>query len=258
MAKMAKKSQTDFTKGGRDISNTAVPLYQNALRDINDYNANTQGVIDDYLNKYYTNTTEQNDFMRDYNRAMANKTAQNYSATGGGYSSAGQRAYEDLQRAENDLANRIYSGNVANAANMANQYYQNLLSSTNAYDRAYLQGKAYSDVQQYNDIADQNNSWTNQVVGALPAVGSALSFINPVAGLVGGAVGEGLNNAFGLDTSAALGQMGAGSGQSAGSGSSPWSNLANILYEKGKQHNKPTGTETTPQARTIFDEFWGR
>lgn len=242
MAKMAKKSQTDFTKGGRDISNTAVPLYQDALRDINDYNANTQGYIDDYLSKYYTNTAEQNDFMREYNRAMANKTAQNYSATGGGYASAGQRAYDDLQRYQDDLANRIYSGNVANAANMANQYYQNLLSSTNAYDRAYLQGKAYSDVQQYNDIADQNNSWTNQVVGALPAVGSALSFINPVAGLVGRAVGEGLNSAFGVDTSAALGQMGAGSGQSAGSGSSPWSNLANILYEQGKQFNTPKQT----------------
>lgn len=244
MAKKAKKSQTDFTKGGRDISNTAVPLYQNTLRDISDYNANTQGYIDDYLNKYFTNTSEQNDFMRDYNRAMANKTAQNYSATGGGYSSAGQRAYEDLQRAENDLANRIYTGNVANATNMANQYYQNLLKSTDAYDRAYLQGKAYSDVQQYNDMVDQANSWTSVLGNAASGVGKVLSTIpNPWTQGIGAGLqilGEPL--VVEMPQSA----YGAGSGQGAGTGAqqgmfgNTFGNIATGLAAWSKSSNAPT------------------
>ena len=60
MAKKAKKVQTDYTKGGRDISNTAVPLYQTNLQRIDEYNANPNAMTDANLEKYYTNTTAQN------------------------------------------------------------------------------------------------------------------------------------------------------------------------------------------------------
>ena len=218
MAKKAKKVQTDYTKGGRDISNTAVPLYQTNLQRIDEYNANPNAMTDANLEKYYTNTTAQNDFLRDYERSMANKTAQNYAATGGGYSSAGQRAYDDLQRYKSDEAARLYDAGVANAASMAQSYFKNLLNSNAAYHNAYSLGKDYSDIEQYNNMVDQNNKWYNQVGGIASGVGSVLSNIpNPYTQAIGAGLQLG-GNMMSVDTSDYFGSQGAGSGQGYGSG----------------------------------------
>lgn len=238
MAKKAKKIQTDYTRGGRDISNTAIPLYQTILQQMADYNNNPSARIDEYLDKYYTNTTAQNDFLREYNRAMANKTAQNYSATGGGYSSAGQRSYDDLQRYENKLASQLYDQGVANAAAMAQQDFSNLLNAGNAYNQAYNLGKGYSDIEQYNNMVKQNNKWYNQIGQVLPAVGSAIGgkFGGPVGSAIGGAIGNGLGGMMSVDTSDYFGAQGAGSGQGYGAGAqsgqyagSPWNQISNII-----------------------------
>lgn len=238
MAKKAKRIQTDYTRGGRDISNTAIPLYQTILQQMADYNNNPSARIDEYLNKYYTNTTAQNDFLREYNRAMANKTAQNYSATGGGYSSAGQRSYDDLQRYENKLASQLYDQGVANAAAMAQQDFSNLLNAGNAYNQAYNLGKGYSDIEQYNNMVKQNNKWYNQIGQVLPAVGSAIGgkFGGPVGSAIGGAIGNGLGGMMSVDTSDYFGAQGAGSGQGYGSGvqsgqyaGGPWNQISNII-----------------------------
>ncbi len=218
MAKKAKKVQTDYTKGGRDISNTAIPLYQTNLQRMDEYNANPNAMIDANLEKYYTNTSAQNDFLRDYERSMANKTAQNYSATGGGYSSAGQRAYDDLQRYKSDEAARLYDVGVANAKSMAQNYYNNLLNANVAYHHAYGSGKEYSDIEQYNNMVDQNNKWNNQVGGIASGVGKVLSSI-PTAYTQ--AIGAGLQlggNMMSVDTSDYFSSQGAGSGQGYGSG----------------------------------------
>ena len=255
MAKKAKKIQTDYTKGGRDISNTAIPLYQTNLQQIADYNNNPSARTDEYLDKYYTNTTAQNDFLREYNRAMNNKTSQNYSATGGGYSSAGQRSYDDLQRHENDLASRLYDQGVANAEAMAQQDFNNLLQSNIAYHNAYGLGKEYSDIQQYNNMVKQNNKWYNQVGQVLPAVGSAVGSIwGPVGSAVGGAIGNGLGGMMSVDTSDYFGAQGAGSGQGAGLGvqsgqyaGSPWNQISNIItnneLKKLAEKNNNGGTK---------------
>lgn len=255
MAKKAKKIQTDYTKGGRDISNTAIPLYQTNLQQIADYNNNPSARTDEYLDKYYTNTTAQNDFLREYNRAMNNKTSQNYSATGGGYSSAGQRSYDDLQRHENDLASRLYDQGVANAEAMAQQDFNNLLQSNIAYHNAYGLGKDYSDIQQYNNMVKQNNKWYNQVGQVLPAVGSAVGSIwGPVGSAVGGAIGNGLGGMMSVDTSDYFGAQGAGSGQGAGLGvqsgqyaGSPWNQISNIItnneLKKLAEKNNNGGTK---------------
>lgn len=217
MAKQAKKIQTDYTKGGRDISNTAVPLYQTNLQQMADYNSNPSARTDEYLDKYYTNTAAQNDFMTEYNRAMANKTAQNYSATGGGYSSAGQRSYDDLQRYENKLASQLYDQGIANARAMAQQDFNNLLQANTPYQNAYNLGKAYSDIEQYNNMVDQNNKWYNQVGGVAGGVGKVLSTIpNPYTQAIGAGLQVG-GNMMSVDTSDYLNSQGAGSGQGYGS-----------------------------------------
>lgn len=257
MAKKAKKVQTDYTKGGRDISNTAIPLYQTNLQQMADYNNNPSARTDEYLDKYYTNTSAQNDFLREYNRAMSSKTSQNYSATGGGYSSAGQRAYDDLQRYEDDLASRLHDQGVANAAAMAQQDFNNLLQSNAAYQNAYNNGKEYSDIQQYNNMVKQNNKWYNQIGQVLPAVGSAIGskFGGPIGSAVGGAIGNGLGGMMSVDTSDYFGAQGAGSGQGYGTGvqggqyaGSPWNQISNIitnneLKKLAEKNNNNGGTK---------------
>lgn len=237
MAKKAKKVQTDYTKGGRDISNTAIPLYQTNLQQISDYNADPSARTDSYLDKYYTNTSAQNDFLREYNRAMANKTSQNYSATGGGYSSAGQRAYDDLQRYQDDLASRLYDQGVANASAMAQRDFSNLLQANNAYNQAYALGKEYSDIEQYNNMVSQNNKWYNQVAQALPAIGSGIGSVvgGPVGSTLGGTLGGALAGTFSTDTSDYFGTQGAGSSRAQGVGTqggqyvNQWTPVANAI-----------------------------
>ena len=255
MAKKAKKIQTDYTKGGRDISNTVIPLYQTNLQQIADYNNNPSARTDEYLDKYYTNTSAQNDFLREYERAMSNKTSQNYSATGGGYSSAGQRAYDDLQRYEDDLASRLYDQGISNAKAMAQQDFNNLLNAGTSYHNAYGLGKDYSDIEQYNNMVNQNNKWYNQVGQILPAVGSAVGSIwGPVGSAAGNAIGKGLGGMMSVDTSDYFGSQGAGSGQGYGTGvqggqysSGPWEQLSNIITNNELRklaNNKPNNGGT--------------
>ena len=219
MGKMAKKIQTDYTTGGRDISNTAVPLYQKNLNLISEYNSDPTGTIDMYKNKYYTNTANQSDFLTDYNRAMANKTNANYSATGGGYSSSGQRAYDDAQRYWNDRAARLEDYGVQSAASMAQNYYNNLLNANTGYNQAYNLGKEYSDIEQYNNLAKQNNSFKNQALGVggglMTGIGSVLTMIPDKAALGIGLTAAG--SALGSQTIDGS-SFGAGSSTTAGTG----------------------------------------
>lgn len=205
MAKMAKKTQTDYTRGGRDISNTAIPLYQENLTRMGSYLEDPSARTDEYLNKYFTNTPEQNDFLRNYQRTMSGLTGSNYASTHGGYSSANQFNYDQNQRYMNDYLARLYSQGVGNAFTMSNQDYQNMLAGNQAYQNAYQLGKAYSDVQQYNDLVRQNNKLGNQLFQNAGNIGTAVGSIwGPVGGMVGGAIGNTLGSTFSTDVSPAL------------------------------------------------------
>lgn len=240
MAKMAKKIQTDYTRGGRDVSNTAVPYWQNALGYANDYLSDPKSYINSYLEEFYDpNSASQRDFNRQYLNTMSRATANNYASTHGGYSSAGQKSYADLQRNENDLYARMREQGISGAANMVNSWYGNLLNTLPQYQAAYGAGKEYSDIQQYNNLAKQNNAWTNQVGQALPAVGSAIGSIwGPVGSAIGGAAGGALGGAMTVDVSSALGGS---SGGSAGVGSNQWSNLGNVITGASSAAEKQGG-----------------
>lgn len=175
MAKQAKMTQTDYTRGGRDISNTATPLYQSNLTRMDNYLEDPMAYQDKYLNKYFTDTPTQNDFLRNYTRTMGNATANNYAATNGGYASLNQMNYDDLQRNKNDEFARLYNQGVTSAYDMAGQDFINMLNANNSYNAAYQLGKAYSDVEQYNDMVDQVNS--NWWAPAVSTLGAGLSAV---------------------------------------------------------------------------------
>lgn len=224
MAKMAKQKQTDYTRGGKLISDTSIPLYASNLGRMDEYLSDPQKRMNKYLTDYYDNTAAQSDFLRNYQRAMSGQTGLNYSATTGGYTSEGQRAYEDQQRYQNDLAARLRDQGVTSAYNMASGDFGNMLSANNAYYNAYGLGKPYSDVEQYNYIAKQNNSFGNQLAsvggGLLSSAGKVLSAIpTPITQGLGagfqaiGGIGQGLA----INPSTALGA----SGNTVGVGASP-------------------------------------
>lgn len=189
--KRAKKKQTDYNIGGKAISDTAIPLHQKNLTRMDEYLSDPSARQDMYLDKYYgANNVDQSDFLRNYKRAMAQTTANNYSATSGGYSSSGQRAYDDNQRGWNDYAARLKNQGIASAYSMANQDYANMVGANPSYQNAYSLGKAYSDVDQYNDLAKQANSrWYTGVMNALGDAGLASN--NPWGMAIGAALKTG-------------------------------------------------------------------
>lgn len=183
--KHAKKKQTDYNIGGKAISDTAIPLYQKNLTRMDEYLSDPTARQDMYLDKYYgADNVNQSDFLRNYKRAMGQTTANNYSATSGGYSSSGQRAYDDNQRYWNDEAARLRNQGVTSSYNMANQDYQNMVGANSSYLNAYRLGKDYSDVDQYNDIVNKANS--NWYSGVMSSVGKGLQAIpNPWTQAIG-------------------------------------------------------------------------
>ena len=185
--KRSKMKQTDFTTGGRDISNTAIPLWQKNLTRMNDYLDDPTSLQDKYMQKYYSgDSVDWSDAMRDYQRAMSKTTANNYSATSGGYSSSGQRAYDDNQRGWNDYISRLRNQGILNSYNMASNDYQNMLGANSAYQNAYGVGENYSKIDQYNDLASKaNKNWYSGVLKAAGQAGMASN--NPWGMAIGAA-----------------------------------------------------------------------
>lgn len=226
-SKQAKIPQTDYTIGGRDISNTAIPYYKKGVTQLGNYMENVQNRMDPYLEKYINpaSAAEQSDFMRNYQRAMGQQTAQNYAATGGGYSSANQLAYDDLQRYYNHYANDLYAQGLTAANQLANNEYDMLTGALRSYGNAYNLGKEYSQNEQYNKLVDEANKnwWSNLLTSAGDSIGSiSMQSGNPMVMAIGGAIGGTMGTA-GRMTGSNAGELasslrGIGSGNSAGSG----------------------------------------
>lgn len=189
MAKQPQIAQTDYTRGGHEISQTALPYYKNTVNQLGEYVGNVQNRLDPYLDKYVNlaSASQMSDFLRQYNNAVSGATANNYNATGGGYASQNQGNYDDLQRYYNDLASRMYANNLSLADNMATQEYNMLTGGLQSFDNAFQQGKQYSSIEQYNQMAEEaNKNWWTSVANTLGDIG--LSTGNPIGMIAGGAL----------------------------------------------------------------------
>lgn len=260
MAKAAKKIQTDYTTGGRDISNTAIPMYQENLGRVNQYLNDPTSKIDEYLSKYYTNTSNESDFLRSYNRAMSEQTGRNYNATQGGYSSLNQQNYDDLQRYQNDLASRLRDYGVGTSAGLAQNYYDSLLSGNQAFKNAYGLGKEYSDIEQYNNAVRKNNSFLNQLAGSLGTVGTAVggAFGGPVGAAMGNALGSALGSTFGTDTSNILGEAGKFTGGSNSAIQAAGLGLSGESLQRALGSFFGKGSNNTTANKPNYVDFWDK
>ena len=202
-AKQAKIPQTEWTRSGMDISRTATPLYKEGLTNLSGLTTNPQENINSYLTNYFGMDSPYNtDFLRQYNRAMGNATANNYSATTGGYTSSGQRAYDDQQRYYNDLASRLRQYGVNTAMTQHNYDVNNQINAIDKYHNAYGLGKNYSAIEQQNALADQaNRNWWTSLPGL--AGGVIGSFVPGVGSALGASIGNMAASPFTQDFSSA-------------------------------------------------------
>lgn len=204
MSKKPKRKQTEWNIQGKEMADTAAPLYEANLKRMDKYLANPQKAMDNYLSKYYDNNVEQSDFIRNYNKAMSELTGRNYNATGGGYDTSNQRMYDDQQRYMNDLAARLRNKGVLSSYDMATGDYRNMLVANPYYQQAWVNGQPYSDVDQYNHLVKQYNSFGNQLMGVASGAGKVLSSIpNPWTQAIGAGL-QTVGNTFGLDDTAGL------------------------------------------------------
>lgn len=226
-AKQVKDTQTDFTRGGKRISDTSIPLYEKGLNKLSEWTLDPTKQIDTYLDKYYGNTAAQSDAIRDYERAMGNAASNLYATTHGGYSSAGDMSAANQQRAWNDYMARLRDQGVQNAASMYNTSVGNLGNSLNAYNSAYALGQPYSDIERYNYKVDQINSPLNQIAGVAGGAGKVLSAI-PTPWTQ--AIGAGLQTFGNLAST----EMGGISGQGSGAIGGQYGSWANIGDSVGR------------------------
>ena len=256
MAKMAKLPQTDWTRGGRDISNTAIPLYQSGLNRLGDYTADPQQYMDAYMSKYYgPNAIQNQDFLRAYNRAQGNLTGNNFATTQGGFTTSAQKAYDDQQKYYNDLASRLQQYGVTSSRNMYDQDVANQMNALNQYNNAYQLGKAYSQVEQQNALAKQANR--NWLGNAIQLGGTALGSLVQ-APQIGAALGGAIGSGFQTDTSQAMAAIYGGSPSNyatAGTGQfiNPYQGFNDVDWAgqlrnvKNWWTNRGKSTGTTPQ-----------
>jgi len=163
-----KKAKTPVTKYQREQQK----LGRNAYRDIEpqrqriaDLTNNANQYRQEGINNFFNSNANWNDAMRNYRRQMAQATANNYFSTGGGYSSAGQKYYDDTQRAANDLNSRLYTQGVNTVENMLSNDRN---SAINYYDLLNQQHGFASQpdaIDEYNKLVDKQNKqwWVDQL-----------------------------------------------------------------------------------------------
>ena len=193
MGKKKKKIQTQYTTDGRNLSHQGTQLAQQSMSNISDYQNRIQNRIDPYMKYIDLATAAPNsDFLTDYKRATAQQTGSNYAATHGGYSSANQLGYDDLQKYYNDYASRLYTAGLGMAEQMAQNEYNDYLAGAQLGSGMYGHGKEYSDIEQYNKLADDSNKnwWSNLLTSAGDTIGSiSMKSGNPLVMGIGGAIG---------------------------------------------------------------------
>lgn len=179
LGKKARQEKTDFENEGQELGKYAYPKINPTLDRIGDLTMNPDEYRQNLLNTYYNsdNSAMWSDAMRNYRRQMANATANNYAATNGGYSSAGDKYYNDIQRYQNDLNSRLWDYGVNSANSMYNKDLANTQDYYNTLTNQWGLKKAGDAIDAYNQQVDKSNKqwWTN----ALNEVGSAVEALAP-------------------------------------------------------------------------------
>lgn len=207
--KQQKQVKTQYEAENQQLGRNAYPKIQPTLDRIGDLAMSPDEYRQNQLNTYYNanNSAQWSDAQRSTLRTLANATANNYAATHGGYSSAGNKYYDDNVRAVNDYNARLWDTGVKNVNNMLTQdtnlaqnYYENLINQHNF--------AAIPDaIDAYNDVVDKANG--NRWSGIVSTVGKGLSAIPTPYTQAAGAALQFAGTAGSKDYSGSLSRLGA-------------------------------------------------
>lgn len=184
--KSAKTPKSQYQTETQSLGRYAYDKINPQLDRIGELTNNADDYRKSHINDYFNSSASWNDAMRNYRRQSAAATANNYAATGGGYSSAGQRLYDDMQRNLNDYNARLYDQGVNTVEGMlgvdraAAQNYYNTLVNQHAMAR---EGDLIDVQNQLVDKANKNG-WTS----LLNSAGDVASLFGPWGKAIGAAM----------------------------------------------------------------------
>lgn len=184
--KKAKNQKTQYQTENQQLGRQAYPYIQPAFERYQDLTMNPDTYRQQGINDYFNTSASWNDALRNYNRQMAQATANNYNATGGGYSSAAQRYYNDVQRNQNDYNARLYDQGVKTVENMLTNDIDRAGSAYNLATGQHNLAAQPDAIDTSNALIDKNNrnAWSNM----LQQGGKVVSMFGPVGKVVGGAM----------------------------------------------------------------------
>lgn len=225
--KQAKTPKTQYQTEAQQLGRDAYGRITPTLNRVENLTMNPDDYRKEHINDLFNSGAQWNDAMRNYRRQMSAATANNYNATGGGYSSSGQRLYDDVQRGLNDYNARLYDTGVrtvedllSNDRSAANSYYKTLLNQ-------HAMASQPDALDSYNQMLDkQNKNWWSNALGG---IGNAVEQYAPgYFKLIGSAMKTGAY-AGSTDYSNALNGLGREAGLNVNYRSPAYSNLGGIL-----------------------------
>lgn len=177
--KKQKQEKTQYEAENQVLGRNAYSQIQPAADRMGDLTMNPDEYRQKMMNTYYNpeKSAEWSDAQRNILNTMANATAHNYAATGGGVSSSGNKYYDNNQRNMNDYAARLYDRGVQGA----NALYQGDLNNTRNYYSTMLGqhnlAQTGDAIDAYNKVLDEANKtwWTEP----LTQVGNAVEQFAP-------------------------------------------------------------------------------
>lgn len=177
LGKKQKATASQLERENQQLGRDAYTQMQPAIDRYGDLASNPDEYRQQMINTYYdpNKSAQWSDAQRQMLRTLGNATARNYNATHGGYSSSGNRAYDDQVRAVNDYAARLWDAGVTGGNNL----YQSDLGTARQYvddlGNIHNLAAAADNIDAYNNLVDQSNK--NRFSGILSNVGGVIGSI---------------------------------------------------------------------------------
>ena len=131
--KKEKIKKTQYETENQNLGRAAYPKIQPALDRVGDLTMNPDEYRKNLMDTYYNsdNSAQWSDAQRNIRRNLSNATANNYAATHGGYSSAGQKYYDDVikyqeeeEQRQEELENKVNAPVYYLLANPIGGYFE--------------------------------------------------------------------------------------------------------------------------------------
>lgn len=175
--KKQKQQTTQYERENQQIGRDAYQNIQPAVDRMNTLAMNPDEYRKNAINTYWNaeNSAQWSDAQRNMLRNLSNATAHNYAATGGGYSSAGNKYYDDVSRLMNDYNARLWDKGIEGSQNMLTQDYNLTTNDLENLRKLHAGAQTADAIDAYNKVIDQSNkTWYTEPLAQIGNVVEAL------------------------------------------------------------------------------------